>query len=205
MLFAEIALMSAVKKILVVDDDKSIGDALSRAFATKGFAVTICGKAVDALEKLKVDEFCAIFVDCMLPQLSGVDLVAKITEGNMSSSPIYLMSGVYKDKRYIKDAMIKSHAAEFITKPFNLEDVLKLVVSTSTDKTELSRPPLFRVFSDISANSRDIRKAIDSLIASTVLICPLCMDFWSIAELPATLMSSKPKAIYLGFLCFLIK
>ncbi|MDZ4662264.1 MAG: response regulator [Pseudomonadota bacterium] len=154
--------MSAVKKILVVDDDKSIGDALSRAFATKGFAVTICGKAVDALEKLKVDEFCAIFVDCMLPQLSGVDLVAKITEGNMSSSPIYLMSGVYKDKRYIKDAMIKSHAAEFITKPFNLEDVLKLVVSTTTDKTELSRPPLFRVFSDISANSRDIRKAIDS-------------------------------------------
>ena len=154
--------MSAAKKILVVDDDKAIGDALARVFAPKGFVVTNCVKGADAIEKLKVDEFSAIFLDCMLPQLSGVDLAAKITEGNLSSAPIYLMSGVYKDKRYIKDAMIKSHAAEFITKPFNPDDVVKLIVNTTGDKTEQSRPPLFRIFSDAQATARDIRRAIDS-------------------------------------------
>lgn len=154
--------MSAAKKILIVDDDRAIGDGLSRVLSAKGFSVIVCGRGVEALEKLKIDEYAAIFIDCMLPQVSGVELAAKITEGNITTSPIYLMSGVFKDKRYIKDAMTKSHAVEFITKPFNPDDVVKLIVGTTGDKTEQSRPPLFRIFSDADANTRDIRKAIDS-------------------------------------------
>lgn len=152
----------AAKKILIVDDDKTISEALRSAFAKKGYEPIVCGKANDALEKLKLSEFKAIFLDCMLPQLSGVDLGAKITQENLSDAPIYLMSGIYKDKRYIREAIQKSHATDFITKPFNIEDLFKLVDKNSSDPVEHSRPPLFRILSNNEANTEDILRAIDT-------------------------------------------
>lgn len=152
----------AAKKILIVDDDKTISESLAKAFSKKGFEPVLCGRANDALEKLKLSEFKAIFLDCMLPQLSGVDLGAKITQENLSDAPIYLMSGIYKDKRYIREAIQKSHATDFITKPFNIDDLFKLVEKNSTDPVEHSRPPLFRIFSNFEASTEEILRAIDT-------------------------------------------
>ncbi len=152
----------AAKKILIVDDDRSIGESLGKALLKKGFEPVVCGKANDALEKLKLAEYKAIFLDCMLPQLSGVELGAKISQENLSEAPIYLMSGIYKDKRYIREAVAKSHATDFITKPFNLEEIFKLISKNSGDAVEHSRPPLFRIFSSPDATSEDILRAIDT-------------------------------------------
>lgn len=152
----------AAKKILIVDDDKSIGESLGKALLKKGYDPVHCLKANEALEKLKLSEFKAIFLDCMLPQLSGVDLGAKITQESLSDAPIYLMSGIYKDKRYIREAITKSHATDFLTKPFNLEDIFKLIDKNSANPIENARQPLFRMFSTPDANADEILRAIDT-------------------------------------------
>ncbi len=150
------------KRILIVDDDKTICEALAKAFSKKGFHTSVCHRGTEALEKLKVNEFKALLIDCMLPQLNGVDLAAKITAEKLSPAPIYLMSGIYKDKRYIREATARTQAVEFIQKPFNIDEVLKVIDQATESSIDQARPPLFRLLSDPLADAREVLKAIDS-------------------------------------------
>ena len=68
----------ATKKILVVDDEKSIRDLLEQAFSKKGYDVVTAASAEEALESQKRDTRWIVISDLNLPGMDGLELCKKI-------------------------------------------------------------------------------------------------------------------------------
>ncbi len=154
-------------KILVLEDDSTLGAALKEAFSRVGhevYLVTEPDAATEVLNKEKID---MLFIDCLLPQIMGVDYVTKIRKelGNKARFKTVLMSGIYSDKDFIQDATKKTQAFAFLKKPFDLNEALRLVkVDEANRKEEPSpRKNLYQIFGRTMVSTREKRKLIESL------------------------------------------
>ncbi|RYZ80214.1 MAG: response regulator transcription factor, partial [Proteobacteria bacterium] len=100
--------MEAVKlKILVLEDDSSLGEALKTAFTRAGHAVYLVEDPAAATEILTHEKIDILYIDCLLPQLMGVDYVTRIREEMPSKARFktVLMSGIFTEKDFITEAM----------------------------------------------------------------------------------------------------
>jgi len=70
--------MENKKKVLVVDDDKSILKAFTRILSKNGYAVDIASTAGEALEKIASNRYDVTLLDIRLPDMEGTDLLQKI-------------------------------------------------------------------------------------------------------------------------------
>ena len=80
------------KKILIVDDEKSILSMLKDTFILDGYRVRTAESAEEALKILKEENFMVMFLDLRLPGMSGIDLCWKIRERDQISI-IYAFTG----------------------------------------------------------------------------------------------------------------
>lgn len=149
------------KKVLILEDDATLGAGLVRGLAAKGYEAVLCNKADLAYQKLKLESYSALIVDCFLPGEKGVDFATKVKEQHLSDAPVFLISGVFKDKVFIREAMARTGAAEFFVKPFMVDEAIYIIESQNHDRSTLSRPPLFRIFWTPEAETGDILKAVD--------------------------------------------
>lgn len=154
-------------KILVLEDDSTLGEALKEAFSRVGhevYLVTQPDQATEVLNKEKID---MLFIDCLLPQIMGVDYVTNIRKelGNKARFKTVLMSGIYSDKDFIQDATKKTQAVAFLKKPFDLNEALKLVKVDEAARKEESSPRknLYQIFGRTMVSTREKRKLIESL------------------------------------------
>lgn len=67
-------------KVLVVEDDKKFAETLHRVFTEEGYDCYVAEKPQTALSLIKVHTFDVALIDCMLPQMNGIDLFLKIKE-----------------------------------------------------------------------------------------------------------------------------
>ncbi|HVK62094.1 MAG TPA: response regulator [Bdellovibrionales bacterium] len=108
--------------ILIVDDDAAIGKAMKEAFSKAGFKATHVTKPDDALAMTKLQPVHAAVIDCMLPKMNGRQLAKKLRE--QGDLPVLLISGIYKDKNFAREAIQETGAIGFFTKPFELPDII---------------------------------------------------------------------------------
>jgi len=125
-------------QILIVEDDATQNKALSEAFSRAGFQVTSHLASVKALANAQHQEFHFLIVDCMLPKMNGVDLVEEILSITPNKPKVILFSGIFKDRQFIKEAMEKTGALAFLTKPLNLPELVKQVSASCSEATEPS-------------------------------------------------------------------
>jgi ActR/RegA family two-component response regulator/curved DNA-binding protein CbpA len=129
-------------KILIVEDDKTLSEALKQAVTRAGYQAMVCHNPAEALAQQKNQIFAALVVDCLLPKISGVDLVAQIRAGGDLAGQVILMSGIFKDKAFVKEAMTKSGAGHFLTKPFGADDLVRILDTELASLIDDSLPPL---------------------------------------------------------------
>ena len=141
--------------ILIVDDDQALGKAMSEILSRAGFKPMHCTKPDDALNTMKLQSVRCAIVDCMLPKMNGRELAKKMKEED-PNLPIIMMSGIYKDKNFIREAMAMTGAQSFLTKPFDLEDLLGEMENLFKDSIEISIDPLHSLLSknDITHKER---------------------------------------------------
>ncbi|MCL8381540.1 MULTISPECIES: response regulator transcription factor [Xanthobacter] len=101
--------------ILVVEDDSDIGAMLSRGLSAEGFDVTVVGRADEALETARQYNPCAVVLDMMLPDGSGID-VCRALRGAGHSGPILFLSA--KDEVHDRAEGLGAGADDYIVKPF---------------------------------------------------------------------------------------
>src|SRR4051812_25820951 len=99
-------------KILIVEDDKTFAEALRQVLTKIGYLVTVAHNPNDALTAQKQQLFAVTIIDCLLPKISGVDLALKMRGEGGLAGPLFLMSGIFKDKNFIKDAVSKTGATQ---------------------------------------------------------------------------------------------
>jgi DNA-binding response OmpR family regulator/curved DNA-binding protein CbpA len=118
------------KKILVVDDDRNIGQILHASLSAKGYETIISRNGEDALSQFRESEPDLVLLDVLLPKMNGWDVCKKIKAEELGQkTPVILMSAVYKNFKMQHDAKVKYGADDFIEKPFQLSQLLSTVTS----------------------------------------------------------------------------
>jgi DNA-binding NtrC family response regulator len=117
------------KPILVVDDDPSMRMALSESLMSCGHAVETAGDGMDALKKFRKGGFEMVITDIRMPKMNGID-VLKSVKAASPETPVIVITA-YGTVNTAVEAM-KEGAADFIMKPFSLDD-LELVVKNVLD------------------------------------------------------------------------
>lgn len=120
-------------KILVVDDDKEIVEAIEIYLLQEGFSVEKAYDGEEALGKLKGNDIRLIILDIMMPRLDGIHAAMKIRE--YSTVPIIFLSAKSEDADKILGLNIG--ADDYITKPFNPLELVARVKSNVRRYTSL--------------------------------------------------------------------
>ncbi len=152
--------MSEVKdKILVVDDDEIILIALSESLTQHGFQVLALSNPVEALAKLRNENFAVIISDQRMAEMNGLDFLALCKEIQPDASRI-LITGVQNIKTLIQ-AVNKSEIYRFVGKPWireELMDSIKNAVARHQKATALKKQTAF-----LQQEIESLRKEIESL------------------------------------------
>lgn len=81
-------------KILVIDDDKAALELMKEALASLGVDVWTCSDSEDAYRRINVDRFDGVFLDLLMPKMSGFDLTRAIRHSRWNQHcPIVIISG----------------------------------------------------------------------------------------------------------------
>ncbi|MNJ94677.1 Nitrogen assimilation regulatory protein [compost metagenome] len=152
-------------KILILEDDVSLGTALKEILSRDGHHVHLVSRPDEASTIIASQQIDFVFCDCLLPQMTGVDFL----EGVRTSFPkakfkTILMSGIYTDKQFVQEATQRTQAIAFLKKPFEITEVLKLVKNESTPREEFNaRKLLYGMFANPKVTPRQKRKVIESI------------------------------------------
>ena len=84
--------MTALRKVLVVDDDPVVGASFNRVLSGKGYIVVAAENGADALAKLKDEKFDAVFTDLRMPGMDGLQ-VAESIKATQPWVPVVLVTG----------------------------------------------------------------------------------------------------------------
>ncbi|MEE6250379.1 MAG: response regulator [Bdellovibrionota bacterium] len=107
-------------KLLLVEDDKKLGEIIQEFLEKDGYVVEWVTTPKEATQLAQRMTFHAVVSDIMLPQKSGVDMIEDIKPHLSEDTPIYFMSGIYRDKKFIKNTLRKTGAKDFLVKPFDI-------------------------------------------------------------------------------------
>jgi PleD family two-component response regulator len=121
-------------RLLVVEDDIDIGNMLKIYFSGMEFEVDVAVRGSDALEKTKQSLPHLIVLDIMLPDIDGYE-VCRNLRTNMRTSHIPVIFLTQKDERSDKLQGLELGADDYITKPFDIEE-LKLRVQGAIRRSE---------------------------------------------------------------------
>lgn len=121
-------------RLLIVEDDNDIATMLQLYFASQGYEVDIAGRGSEALEKTRQSMPHLIILDIMLPDFDGFEVCRTLrTHTRTSHVPIIFLT--QKDERSDKLQGLELGADDYITKPFDIEE-LKLRVQRAISRAE---------------------------------------------------------------------
>jgi len=117
--------MAAQRKVLIVEDEQVIRMALRRLLERHDYLVSEAGSVNEATELLKIHSFDIVISDLRLPGAPGTDLI------KATSTPVLIMTS-YSSLRSAIDSM-KMGAVDYISKPFEHEEMLEAVTRIITE------------------------------------------------------------------------
>jgi DNA-binding response OmpR family regulator len=121
-------------RLLVVEDDQDIANMLKIYFASQGYDVDVALRGLDALEKTRHAMPHLIVLDIMLPDIDGYEVCRRLrTTTRTSHVPVIFLT--QKDERSDKLQGLELGADNYITKPFDIEE-LKLYVHNAIARSE---------------------------------------------------------------------
>ena len=108
-------------RILVVDDERSIVDAVATALRYEGYAVEEAYNGRDALDAVVREEPDLIVLDWMLPDVEGIEVGRRLRARGFRSAILFLTA---KDATENKVEALRAGGDDYVTKPFSLAEIV---------------------------------------------------------------------------------
>lgn len=141
-----------MQNILVIDDDIYIGDMLEEALKAEDYGVMRAYSGTEALFVLGQKRPDLVLLDLMLPGLTGEELLPQI-----KNIPVIVVSA--KVDVSDKVALLMSGACDYVTKPFNISELLARI-AVQLRKTQAGANPDTLTYSDLTLHSDTLTAVI---------------------------------------------
>ena len=109
-----------VIKIMIVDDDPSIGDLISAFLLRDGHTPVICTHPQQALDLIKTESFHLAFIDINMPEMDGIELTANLKKENPLLEVVFITGFGTFDNAI---QAIKVGAYDYLRKPFGISEL----------------------------------------------------------------------------------
>ena len=150
-----------LKKVLIIEDEKSISDIIKFNLAKEGFQVETAFDGQDGLRKAESLNPDLILLDVMLPLLDGFQVCKKVRETNILV-PIIMLTA--KEEEMDKVLGLELGADDYITKPFGMRELLARI-KANIRRTEVAEhlkaePENIQAYGnlEIDTNRYEVRK-----------------------------------------------
>jgi len=152
-------------RILIIDDEELVAKVLELHLGVAGYPYDWAMNGQKALEQLASRPYSLALLDICMPGMSGVEVLEKIKESG-SDIAVVMMSGHGSEDIAVK--CMKSGALDYVTKPFELNDVLQRIEQALVHRaTLLEKRRLEREKDDfISMLSHDMKNPLTAAIGS---------------------------------------
>lgn len=133
-----------MEKILIIEDDKRISRILQIELQHYGYLVELAYTGAEGLERAKKEHYSLILLDLMLPEMDGERVCEEIRR--VSEVPIIVTTA--KDKVLSKVNLLDLGADDYLTKPFEMEELYARMRVAMRNKKSY-REEEFLIFEDI--------------------------------------------------------
>jgi two-component system response regulator PilR (NtrC family) len=144
--------------ILVVDDELSMREFLNILLEKEGYEVTTASDASSAMDLIQNQNFDLVISDIKMPGLGGLSLLEKIKEMN-NSTPVIMITAYASPENAV--IAMKNGAFDYITKPFKVDEIIRIIKSAITTATPTRVDPIPSTtdsFERIIGNSQEMLK-----------------------------------------------
>jgi two-component system OmpR family response regulator len=115
---------AAGRRILVVDDEPSIVDAVATALRYEGYEVAEAATGREALAAVARAEPDLVVLDWMLPDIEGIEVGRRLRAGGFRTAVLFLTA---KDSTENKVEALRAGGDDYVTKPFSLAEIVARV------------------------------------------------------------------------------
>lgn len=123
-------------KILVIDDDRELCELIRKSVQSEKIEADLCYNGKDGLNKLKTRDYQLVILDVMLPGMDGFATLEQIRKE--SSLPILMFTS--KNDSASKVRGLRMGADDYLTKPFDMDELMARIVSLIRRYTRFNRP-----------------------------------------------------------------
>ncbi|HYZ77129.1 MAG TPA: response regulator transcription factor [Gaiellaceae bacterium] len=171
------------EKILVVDDEQAIVDAVSYALHAEGFEVDAFGDGETALEAARSTRYDVLVLDVRLPGLSGIEICRRLR--GESDVPILMLTAM--DAEVDRVLGLEAGADDYVTKPFSVAELVSRVRAILR-RRELDRAGSFGV-RRVGSLELDVSRHEVRVDGNTIRLTP--SEFRLLA-----LLAEEPERVY---------
>ena len=129
-------------RILVVDDDESICDIIERALIRVGYTVSTAKNASEAQALFAANDYDVVLSDLKMPDMNGIDLIDQLKAKSSYLGSI-LMTG-HSTEESVINAFTQGKINYYLTKPFELEELLETVSAAVRERKLMLSTQAFR-------------------------------------------------------------
>lgn len=165
-------------KILIIDDDPKVSWILTEGLSNR-FEFVTAGDGIEGIQMVSTEKPDLVLLDIKMPSMTGIEVLERLNK--LDSRPEVIMISGHGDTKYVVDS-IKLGAAEFINKPFDVQEVEihingvlernKLKKEVTTLKSELQAKNAYAGFIGDSEAMVKVKAIVEQVADSelTVLI-----------------------------------
>lgn len=113
----------------IIDDEREVCDLLRLFFEARGHPCVLAYDGATGLELIRKHKPTAVFLDVAMPRMNGFEVLTKLrSEPELAGLPVLLMSALVREQQRSPEEWAKATGATaFIEKPFELDELLRIV------------------------------------------------------------------------------
>ena len=124
-----------MNKILIIDDDKELCALIKQSVLIENIEADYCHSGKEGLIKLKENEYQLVILDVMMPGMDGFETLEQIREE--SRLPVLMFTS--KNDNISKVRGLRAGADDYLTKPFDMDELIARIVSLIRRYTRFNR------------------------------------------------------------------
>lgn len=144
--------------ILIIEDNRDVNMMLAEALIDEGYKVKSEFNGIDGINEIKNNNYSLILLDIMLPYKSGDQILKEVR--SFSDTPVIIISA--KDMVGTKIDLLKLGADDYITKPFDLGEVIARIQTIFRRSQKQSQASKVFNYKDMSLDDNTKRVYINS-------------------------------------------